>query len=561
MPIKLRDYQEDCLNAIVKAEKKGVKRQLIVIPTGGGKTVVFAQLPLVRPNSLPMLVLAHREELLTQAKEKILQSNPGLKVEIEQGENHAADDSDVVIASVPTLGRSNTTRLKKYKDTFFKTIIVDEAHHAAAPTYKRILDYYKPSLVVGVTATPQRGDNVRLTDVFDDVTYYITIQELMNANFLSGLRGYRVASDVDISDIPIRAGDYSERYLEASINIEERNDLIVRSYKELASGLKTLAFCATVKHAEDLRDTFRKEGVTSELVVGTTESAKRSAVFEDFRRGKIEVIVNVGVLTEGFDEPSVECIILARPTRSNLLYTQIVGRGTRLHPGKQHCIVIDIADITKGKKPLGLPTLLGLPPDFDADGEDLLVLSAQYQELEAKAPTEAATVRSLQDIKLAWERIDLFTPPKPSATLLEYSNLIWTETGEGNFYLGVQRGESLNIHADALGRYHCILRGPGKSDTIGLYDDVRGAFSAADGWVKKHRADAMKLLDAYALWRSDAPTEKQIKYLKKHGVPITADMTKGDASAILDKIFKENPSKGRPPWLQKKIAAGKLKDF
>ena len=168
MTIQLRPYQQEALDAVNTFSDKGINRQLVVLPTGAGKTVIFSHLPQTKVNSLPMLVLAHRAELLYQAKEKIGWSNPELDIQIEQADN-VAGHCDVVVASVPTLGRAESERILKYPKDYFKTIVIDEAHHAAAPTYRRILDYFNPSLLLGVTATPQRSDNTRLTDVFDEI--------------------------------------------------------------------------------------------------------------------------------------------------------------------------------------------------------------------------------------------------------------------------------------------------------------------------------------------------------------------------------------------------------
>jgi ATP-dependent helicase IRC3 len=176
MSIALRPYQEEALSSISTNLENGINKQLVVLPTGAGKTVIFSHLPKFLSTSLPMLVLAHRGELLTQAQEKILWSNPQLDVQIEKAELHA-DMCDVVVASVPTLGRAESERILKYPKDYFKTIVIDEAHHAAAPTYRRIIDYFNYDLLLGVTATPQRSDSVRLTDVFQEIVYYKTIQD------------------------------------------------------------------------------------------------------------------------------------------------------------------------------------------------------------------------------------------------------------------------------------------------------------------------------------------------------------------------------------------------
>lgn len=553
--MELRDYQEEAIASVLDYEAKGLTRQLVVLPTGAGKTVVFASLPKRRPNSLPMLVLAHREELLTQAKEKIETVNPGIVVELEQASNKATLAADVVVASVPTLGRTGSKRIEKFPRDHFKVVIVDEAHHAAAPTYNNVLNYFSPAaLRLGFTATPQRGDHVRLTDVFDEIVYYKTIQDLIEANWLSPLVGWRYETDVDLSSIRVVRGDYAEAELARAVNVDARNEAIVTAYKELGAGRKCLVFCVDVSHTTAVAQHFRRNGIAADSVVGSLSSDERSLILSAFKNDSLDVIANCMVLTEGFDDPSVSMIIMARPTQSQLLYTQCVGRGTRLADGKPDCVVIDIADTTRKNKPMGLPTLMGLPPEFDLQGEDLIEAAKKFKDLEAKAPVEVAKVASLDDIDAAWERIDLFAMPEPNPALLEFSNLIWLEAGPQNYYLGLSVKESMHIVQDALGRWTITHKTDTETNPLGTVDDVQEAFSLADTFVRQHRGDQLVLLRQDAAWRNDPPTEKQIKYLKRHGVPITEDLTKGHASYILDRLFAANPKKARPQWLENKIA-------
>jgi superfamily II DNA or RNA helicase len=552
MTIILRPYQEEALNAILENYSKGVSRQLVVLPTGAGKTVIFSHLPIIKPDALPMLVLAHRSELLDQARNKIMASNPHLSVEIEQADRKAGQ-VDVVVASVATLGRNNTPRIEEYPKDYFKSIVIDEAHHAAAPSYRRIIDFFSPDFLLGVTATPQRSDSTRLIDVFQEIVYYKSIQDLIGEGYLCPLVGYRVKSNIDISNVEIRNGEYAQDQLEEAIDTPERNAHIVASYLALANNEKAIVFASGVKHAENLALSFSKASVTTEVIVGTTPREKREEVLANFAKGKVSVIVNVGVLTEGFDEPSVQAIILAKPTRSTLLYTQIVGRGTRLHESKVSCKIIDIADTTRGKKPIGLPTLLGLPPEFDLEGQSLTDVAEKFKELEDFCPGESVRVLNPQDIELAYTRINLFMPPPPNPTVLEYSKLVWAEVGEDDYYLGVSNGESLRIHADTLGRWNVTLKDSNTKEVkiLGITETMREAFARSDRWVQNHRTSAMSLLDSSATWRADGPTDSQQKLLKRIGIPLTSDMTKGMASQIISRYYENNP---KPKWLQNKIS-------
>lgn len=554
----LRDYQEEALQSVVHYLDRGIDRQLIVLPTGAGKTVVFSQIPTRVPGR--MLVLAHREELLAQAADKIAIANPELNIQIEQAENHADDTADVVIASVPTLGRKASGRITKFPKDHFTTLVVDEAHHAAAPSYKRIVNYFDTDLRLGVTATPQRGDNVRLIDVFDEIVYFRTIQEMIDEGYLVDMVGYRVNTNVDITGITTRNGDYAVKELSDAVNIAQRNRMGVEAYRNLANGKRALVFCVDVAHAFDMAEEFRKAGVSCGTVVGTTPSDERRDLFTKFSAGEISVLTNVNVATEGYDEPAVECVIFARPTRSPVTYSQAVGRGLRLNDDKEQCIVIDLCDVTTGKKPVGLPTLLGLPPDFDAQGRKITEAKEEFDKLEEVSPEEAAYVRSMDDIASAWERIDLFRPPPANETLQEISQFVWMETSSDTYVLHMNNDERVRISSDALGQYRVYLRhANGKeyelTEKTGPLDSMAEAFQRSDRWVQKFRDDQIILLDANAKWRKEPPTEKQLKILRKHNVPITEDMTKGQCSKIIDKLFKENPKKPKPAWLERKIAA------
>jgi superfamily II DNA or RNA helicase len=553
MTFILRPYQQEALDAVVLNANNGISKQLVVLPTGAGKTVIFSQLPIIKPDTLPMLVLAHRSELLEQARSKILASNPNLTVEIEQADRKAGK-VDVVVASVATLGRNNTPRIEEYPKDYFKSIVIDEAHHAAAPSYRRIIDYFSPDFLLGVTATPQRSDSTRLIDVFDEIVYYKTIQDLIQDGWLAPLIGYRVKTSTDISEVEIQNGEYSQSQLEEKIDNPERNAYVVAAYRNLAMAKKALVFASGVRHAENLAVSFRQASVETAVIVGSTPREEREKILAQFAKGQISVIVNVGVLTEGFDEPSLEAIILAKPTRSTLLYTQIVGRGTRLFEGKEHCIIIDIADTTKGKKPIGLPTLLGMPPDFDLRGQSLTDVAKKFEELESYCPGEAVRVLNPDDINTAYTRINLFMPPPPNPVVLEYSKLVWAEIAEDEFHLGLNNTESMRIKCDTLGRWNVTIHDNHQKSTrvLGITSDMRDAFARSDRWIQSNRASSVSLLDSSATWRADAPTDSQQKLLKRIGVPITNDMTKGMASQIISRYYENNP---KPKWLQNKISS------
>lgn len=540
--IVLRPYQTEALEAVLSSEAKGINKQLIVLPTGAGKTVIFSHLPIIRKESTPMLVIAHRAELLHQAKNKIQQMNPNLIVEIEQAEN-IAGKVDVVVASVPTMGRANSDRIEKFPKDYFKTIIIDEAHHAAAPTYRRIVDYFQPNLILGVTATPQRSDSTRLIDVFQEIVYYKTIEDLIKQGWLTRLVGYRIKTETDLTEIEVSDGDFVQSQLQDAVNNPNRNASIVAAYQQICQERKTLVFAAGVQHAKDLALSFTKNSITTEVILGETPDEERSTILQKFRNNEIKVLINVGVLTEGFDEPSVQAIILARPTKSTLLYTQVVGRGTRLDEGKDNCLIIDISDTTKGKKPIGLPTLLGLPPDFDLNGQDLVDVAEEYKALEYLSPTRAMQCLSSEDINLQYKQVNLFMPVPPNKVVLQYSKLIWSEISDNLYRLTINNHESLSIYQDTLGRWTVEYYDVDKKykQILGHQIDMRQAFVSSDIWIQDNRSSALALLDSNAAWRADGPTPAQTKFLKSRGIAITPEMTKGFASQIISNIIENDP--------------------
>ena len=554
MTFALRDYQTEALDAVAAAEEAGVRRQMLVLATGAGKTVIFSHLPLVRPDSIPMLVLAHREELLGQAADKIRASNPDLAVEIEQGQKNYAGHVDVVVASVATLGRSGSARLKRFDPGYFKVVVVDEAHHAAAETYRRVLDHFPDALRLGVTATPRRGDKVRLDDIFDEIVYERTMVDLIEEGWLAPPRAYRFTSSADLSTVRIVGGDYEAKGLSSAINVDARHEVALRAYldPEVGAGTrKNLVFCVDIAHAEALASYFCTHGVEARAVHSKSED--REELLAGFRRGDFKVLTNVGIATEGYDDPSIDMVTMARPTQSVVLFTQCIGRGARLFDGKEDFILVDIADATKGRRPVSLPTLLGLPSEFDLEGKDMLEAIGQFKALADKSPSQALYVKSLDEIDAAFTKIDLFTPPPPNPALLEYTRLLWMEVGDV-FVLNADDDTHISITEDALGRFEAHTSA---GEHLGTYETQLAAFTATDAWVREHFAERMPLLSATASWRSQVPTDKQIKVLRRHGIP-HEHLTKGQASQIIDKIFAENPRPARPAWLEKKIKASQM---
>lgn len=342
--MKLRNYQKDALNAVASHYKQSLHRQLIVLPTGTGKTVIIAGMS--KRFRRKTLILAHREELIQQTKSKILQYWPNADIGIYKAKRNELDHK-IVIGSVQTCLQSK--RLKQLKKKGFSLLIIDEAHHAPASSYKKVIKALgfmdnKKKLLVGLTATPKRNDKKNLSTVFQKIVFSRSISEMINKSFLSPVVGRKITTDVSLTGIKSYNGDFSAKSLAQAINIPERNELIAVKYKQHALKRKGIAFCVNVKHCHELAQTFRSLGINSEAVWGEMPPEQRKAALEDFQKGKVQVLTSCGILTEGYDESSIECIVMARTTKSKSLYIQCVGRGLRTHKGKTNCLVLDFAD-------------------------------------------------------------------------------------------------------------------------------------------------------------------------------------------------------------------------
>lgn len=371
--IELRPYQRQAIARVIGARKAGVKRQVVCLPTGAGKTIIFSEL--ARLAKRPVLVIAHRRELVEQARDKIARALGDTSVvAVEQGQQTAHDEAKVVVASVRSLREERLARLMA--DRRFGLIVYDECHHAPAEDNRRVLsslgafDDAWDGTLLGFTATTQRGDGIGLNDVFDAIVFRRGIAEMVADGYLAPLRGYRITTAEDLVNVTAGAGDFVVDELAEAVDVESRNALVARSIQELARDRRSVVFCVNVRHARHLARALNAIGVSTGIVHGAMKLDRRAETLADFRAGRLAAVTNVGVLTEGFDDPGVSCIAMARPTRSDGLYAQCVGRGTRLSPGKKDCLVLDFVDLSE-RSLITLPTLVGLPADVDLQGATL----------------------------------------------------------------------------------------------------------------------------------------------------------------------------------------------
>ncbi len=370
----LRDYQRECIAAIPESG-----RFLIHMATGLGKTVTFSQIP----RRGRMLILSHREELVRQPR-RYFDCSFG----IEQADVRSYGE-EVVSASVQSLVR----RLNRFRPDDFDIIVTDEAHHAVSPSYRKIYDHFQPRLHLGFTATPNRNDGVGLEHVFDDIVFERDLEWGIKNGYLSDIYCLRAEIGYDLRDVAIRMGDYAIGELEQAVNIESANRAVAEVYRRYAAG-QTLIFACSVAHAKAIA----REIPGAVAVIGGEE---RDEVLEQFRRGDVRCLVNCMVFTEGTDLPNVETVMIARPTKNISLYTQMVGRGTRVHPCKERLMLIDCVGACDEVNLCTAPSLLGLDVQQVSKKEKILGDLFDLPEIIAReVDNPACWVRNVEYVSL-----------------------------------------------------------------------------------------------------------------------------------------------------------------
>ena len=332
--MNLRQYQKDAIQAIETGWPEW-KKQLLVLPTGCGKTIVFSQVAKDRTDMGRVLILAHRDELIEQARDKYHSLTGEYAGKEKAGESSIMP---VTVGSVQTLMRES--RLSKFSQDFFKTVIVDEAHHSLADSYQKILNHFDSADVLGVTATPDRGDKKNLGQYYDRIAYEYSLINAVNDGYLCKLSALTVPLKIDLSDVKVRVGDYEVNSIAETL--EPYLPQIAESIIRHAGNRKTVVFCPLISIAQEL----------AEMIPGAREvngnSPDRKETLEWFdQAGSGAVLCNAMLLTEGWDCPSTDCIVVLRPTKIRSLYVQMIGRGTRPAPNKENLLILDFLWMTE----------------------------------------------------------------------------------------------------------------------------------------------------------------------------------------------------------------------
>ncbi|OCF45058.1 hypothetical protein I317_01109 [Kwoniella heveanensis CBS 569] len=616
--VVLRNYQVKAIQACDDALKRGVRRFGVSAPTGSGKTTMFMHLiplvsddfaisssmsspsisspssgsssssPAIDPQSFspddrsnndvtskrgqidkekeaqrPMkrqrrqtLILVGSVELANQAQraaERLL--GEGWTVEVEQSKRHASGKADVTIATYQTL--INPDRLAKFVPDRFKLIIVDEAHHAAAHSYLRLLHYFNNSVllssslepfpstaespqvpIVGFTATFSRADQLALSSVFEEIVYHIDIRDLLEDGHLCDIKSTLVKAALNLDQVKMgNNGDYRTSSLAEKLDTDEVNELIVGTYLHKAANRRsTLIFCVDLAHVSNLTNAFRSAGIDARSISSASKADLRKETIAAFGRGEFPVLINCEILTEGTDIPEIDCIILARPTKSRNLLVQMVGRGLRLSPktGKENCHLIDIVDsVGRANGMLVSPTLWGLTH------EDMDEREREHQASQGSTsnPASDASDSALEDYEITYVDLDdpfnVATDMRP--VVERTTRNAWVACGKGRYILEAMGNGYLSIDpspAESLAKFtityrHAIppeliqSRGRktspyGKPRVVGHADDLERAIQTGDKYAERTLGrDLFLQLSRYASWRRKPASEKALKLLLK----------------------------------------------
>lgn len=335
--MKLRPYQSEAIDSIKKTFKIS-DRQYIELPTGAGKTITF--LEYASKNHEKIMIVVPSKELLNQVYETAILFYHSSEIS-RKGNRY---DEKISKCHICIINSIRDVYLEYLCIQGFDLIIIDEAHHAQSTSYRRLIKKIENTKLLGVTATPDRLDGKFISEILHICSYRKSIEQMINDKFLCDIEGYSIRTNIDISDIQDHNRDFSIRQLYKKLAIPQRDAIILDSYIQHLSKRKTLIFCLNIEHSKQIQKLFAKSGISIAHIDGTMDSAQRATILKAFREGNISVLTNCQLLSEGFDEPSIDGIILARPTKSRSLFLQMIGRGLRIHPKKENCIIIDITE-------------------------------------------------------------------------------------------------------------------------------------------------------------------------------------------------------------------------
>jgi len=507
--LAMRPYQTAAKQAIHAEWDAGRRRTLLVLPTGTGKTIVFASVAAdqVRAGER-VLILAHRGELLDQAADKLWQSvRLGSAVEkAEQTSLHSL--YRVTVGSVQTMQRDK--RLAQFPPDYFGTIIIDEAHHSITDGYQRVLNHFPDAKVLGVTATPDRGDMRNLGEVFDSLAYEYKLTQAIRDGYLCRIMAQTIPLNLDISAVGMSGGDFAVQGLGSAL--DPYLTQIAAEMAKVCMRRKTVVFLPLVKTSQKFRDILNAHGFRAAEVNG--QSDDRAQVLADFEAGKYNVLCNSMLLTEGWDCPSVDCVVVLRPTKVRSLYSQMVGRGTRLHPGKKALLLLDFLWMTERHELCRPADLICENREVAAQMTENLASSGQPADIEAAAQQASEDVVAQREEALAKQLAEMKKRKRKLVDPLQYE---------------------LSIQAEDLTNYTPAFGWEAQPPTAKQQSALEKLGILPDEIDSAEKAQLLP--DRLATRRSEGlTTPKQIRFLESKGFRHVGTWQFADAKRMIDRI-------------------------
>ncbi|MGW4975416.1 DEAD/DEAH box helicase [Streptomyces mirabilis] len=511
--LPLRDYQRAAIDKLIAQWRTGKVRLAVVLPTGSGKTVVFSHLAnlMHKRQRVRTLIIAHREELIQQAASKVKAVAPHLRVGVVKAERDEHQDVDVIVASVQTLAVPR----RRHAITGVGLVIVDEAHHAAAPTYVDVLKHFgcfDRTPTAGFTATMKREDGGLVT-VWEEVVYTRDILEMIRDRHLVDVKGKAVTvDDLALDDVASRGGDFQDGQLGQALDDSGAAKIVADAYQEHASDRPGVVFTPTVATAHTMAEALTSAGIPTGVVSGEMPRDERADTLGKFSTGEYQALSNCMVLTEGFDAPWTSCAVIARPTKSAALYVQMVGRVLRPWEGKKDALVLDVMGSSSRHK---LASIVDLT-DYDVsapEDEETLVDAARRSDTGLALPMSA----------FAWQDVDLF----------HNSDTAWLLTRGGAWFVSVPDAHYFLIpgRTPETFRIRRTMRGTGvQVPDVDADYPLEYAMRWAEVYAARHGGSISR---RDASWRARPATDRQIAACRKQRIPLHPGATQGAVSDLM----------------------------
>lgn len=515
--MELRPYQEEAITAAIDHyEQEGPSGSgLLYLATGAGKTVIAAELS--RRIGGPILFLVHREELAIQTIEKYQAVWKGVDVGLVKAQSNELGRT-VTVASVQTV--TNQKRLDQLiAANAYKMIIQDEAHHSPSPTFERVLTSV-PAYRLGLTATPNRSDEAAIDKLFSKVLYKYTIIDGIKDGYLSDIEARRIDIGINLDGVKVTAGDFAAQAISDVMCHPDVMQVIYEKWKEYGSDRKTVIFCCDVNHAKEMSAYFGRQGISADWIAGEMDSETRKATLKKFSRGQSQVLCNCMILTEGWDEPAVDCVVMARPTSSQSLYIQASGRGLRTFPGKENCLILDVVGNTRKHQLMQVPILTGIP----------------YPKAEAteSTGTKPRVIKSVKDVLVAQdEAVDIYKKAPRTFNWIRSGDRFGLQLGF-NHYLQVRPTDG------GYEAVNCYLKGWKYTETV-IHQShmidlcISMAEEQAENLAARSSNNVLEYQTVDKTLRINSPSQKQVALLNKYGIPVPP--TAMEAARLISRAF------------------------